>query len=234
MQTTTNNTEKNAVIMQTTENPAPQQIVHVKTFKIFGCIQIGFGAILVILSLVELIGRAFDIVVTLPLIICSGWFVMTGCLPLTMSKNIESSFRCKKIGFMVCSIIGAALFSPLIFSFTLTAGDAQTPHEYRTWHLLTYSITFLSACVAIVAVISASYCCCFSPWGSESQQNISDILPSFNKLSDIEKFHLIFRSNDYDVSKCCIKEDVSHPVRARAAVVVLDTIGSITKKLHMS
>lgn len=25
---------------------------------------------------------------------------------------------------MVCSIIGAALFSPLIFSFTLTAGDA--------------------------------------------------------------------------------------------------------------
>lgn len=36
-------------------------------------------------------------------------------------------------------------------------------------------------------------------------QNISDILPSFNNLSDIEKFHLIFRSNDYDVSKCCIK-----------------------------
>ncbi|VDI18542.1 Hypothetical predicted protein [Mytilus galloprovincialis] len=177
MQTTTNNTEKNAVIMQTTENPAPQQIVHVKTFKIFGCIQIGFGAILVILSLVELIGRAFDIVVTLPLIICSGWFVMTGCLPLTMSKNIESSFRCKKIGFMVCSIIGAALFSPLIFSFTLTAGDAQTPHEYRTWHLLTYSITFLSACVAIVAVISASYCCCFSPWGSESQQFVVVMSP---------------------------------------------------------
>lgn len=30
----------------------------------------------------------------------------------------------QKIGFMVCSIIGAALFSPIIFSFTLTAGDA--------------------------------------------------------------------------------------------------------------
>jgi hypothetical protein len=31
-------------------------------------------------------------------------------------------------------------------------------------------------------------------------QKISDILPSFYNLSDTEKFHLIFRSNDYDVS----------------------------------
>ena len=36
-------------------------------------------------------------------------------------------------------------------------------------------------------------------------QKISDILPSFYNLSDTEKCHLIFRSNDYDVSKCCIK-----------------------------
>lgn len=36
-------------------------------------------------------------------------------------------------------------------------------------------------------------------------QKISDILPSFYNLSDTDKFHLIFRSNDYDVSKCCIK-----------------------------
>jgi len=33
-------------------------------------------------------------------------------------------------------------------------------------------------------------------------QKISDILPSFYNLSDTEKCHLIFRSNDYDVSKC--------------------------------
>jgi hypothetical protein len=36
-------------------------------------------------------------------------------------------------------------------------------------------------------------------------QKISDILPSFYNLSDTVKCHLIFRSNDYDVSKCCIK-----------------------------
>jgi hypothetical protein len=36
-------------------------------------------------------------------------------------------------------------------------------------------------------------------------QKISDILPSFYNLSDTNKCHLIFRSNDYDVSKCCIK-----------------------------
>lgn len=35
---------------------------------------------------------------------------------------------------------------------------------------------------------------------------ISPFLPSFNiNVSDIEKFYFIIRSNDYDVSTCCIK-----------------------------
>ena len=36
-------------------------------------------------------------------------------------------------------------------------------------------------------------------------QKISYILPSFYNLSDSEIFHLIFRNNDYDVSKCFLK-----------------------------
>ena len=36
-------------------------------------------------------------------------------------------------------------------------------------------------------------------------QKTSDILPSFYNLSDSEIFHLIFRSNAYDVSKCFLK-----------------------------
>lgn len=35
-------------------------------------------------------------------------------------------------------------------------------------------------------------------------KRISDIVPDFIKMSDTEKFHFIFQSNDYDVSMCCI------------------------------
>ena len=49
-------------------------------------------------------------------------------------------------------------------------------------------------------------------------QKISDILPSFYNLSDTEKFHLIFRSNDYDVSKCCIK-GISEMYKFRCSLI---------------
>lgn len=34
---------------------------------------------------------------------------------------------------------------------------------------------------------------------------LSDIFPHFINLTDLEKFHLIFQSNDYDVNVCCIQ-----------------------------
>ena len=49
-------------------------------------------------------------------------------------------------------------------------------------------------------------------------QKISDILHSFYNLSDTEKFHLIFRSNDYDVSKCCILKGISEMYRFRCSL----------------
>jgi hypothetical protein len=49
-------------------------------------------------------------------------------------------------------------------------------------------------------------------------QKISDIIHSFYNLSDTEKFHLIFRSNDYDVSKCCILKGISEMYRFRCSL----------------
>jgi hypothetical protein len=46
---------------------------------------------------------------------------------------------------------------------------------------------------------------------------ISDILHSFYNLSDTDKFHLIFRCNDYDVSKCCMK-GISEMYRFRCSL----------------
>ena len=34
---------------------------------------------------------------------------------------------------------------------------------------------------------------------------ITDIVPLFSNLSDLDKFFFIFRSNDYDINMCCIK-----------------------------
>ncbi|XP_071175103.1 uncharacterized protein [Mytilus edulis] len=172
MQTTRNNEGSTAVIIQPTGNLASQQIIHAKRFKILGGGQIGLGTILVIMSIVQLIISASSILIVvyiLPILICSGWFIMTGCLPLNISKNTES--KCKKIGFMVCSIIGAVVFVPIMCSLTFIVGVLHLFDEYQNdGYIVSYCIAGLSFVEAIVAVISASYCCCCSPWQTSSQQ----------------------------------------------------------------
>ncbi|XP_052061652.1 uncharacterized protein LOC127701693 [Mytilus californianus] len=172
MQTTTYNTEQTAVIIKPTGNPARQQIFHVKTFKILGGVQIGLGLILVILSFVELIAISSLLFWTIPILLCSVWFVVTGCLPMRMSKNTESSLKCQKIWFMVCSIIGAAVFFPVMFNLSFFVGLSDQDNYRNDWYIVSFSITALSVAEALVAVISASYCCCCSPWETSSQADV--------------------------------------------------------------
>ena len=73
MQTTTNNTKASAVKIQSTDNLAAQQKSHVKTFQILGCLQIVFGGIALLLSLVQLSGTAYIFEATLSLCACCGW-----------------------------------------------------------------------------------------------------------------------------------------------------------------
>ncbi|XP_071175095.1 uncharacterized protein [Mytilus edulis] len=151
MQTVTNNTEPTTVMTTRTGNLKPQQIFHVKTFKVLGCLQIVLGVTLILLSLVDF----------LPTLILSEWFVMTGCLPICMSENTKSSLKCRKSAFMVCSVIGAVIFGPSIFMLSLLTGSLQYANTSEQWYVLSFSITALSIVLIIVAVVSATFCCCW-------------------------------------------------------------------------
>ncbi|VDI64507.1 Hypothetical predicted protein [Mytilus galloprovincialis] len=171
----------------------------VRTFKVFGGIQIGLGVLICILSL---IGVALDTVgmhklddckyqqyqhgykyessyysrcylyrnsrllfsFDISCLICSGWFVLTGFLPMCMSKKRESSWKCLKVGFMVCSIIGASIFFLTVFILGVVGAFLR-----RSNSMLSISIATLSFAEAVLAIISASYCCCCTTWRISSQ-----------------------------------------------------------------
>ncbi|XP_076111667.1 uncharacterized protein LOC143079928 isoform X2 [Mytilus galloprovincialis] len=44
----------------------------------------------------------------------SGWFILTGWLPLCMTGERQSRWRCMIIAYLVCNIISAAVFSPIV------------------------------------------------------------------------------------------------------------------------
>ncbi|CAG2215201.1 unnamed protein product [Mytilus edulis] len=142
MQTITNNAEPTR-----RGNLQPQQIVHVNTFKNLGTLQIVVGGILAFLTVVDLIGVGAMFVYLLPTLICSGWFVMTGCLPICMSENTESSLKFR------------------LYTYNL-----------KGWFILSFAISALSVPAIIVAIVSASYCCCC--WGTQSQQMFPGVSPS--------------------------------------------------------
>ncbi|XP_063442505.1 uncharacterized protein LOC134722809 [Mytilus trossulus] len=46
---------------------------------------------------------------------CSGWFILTGCLPLCMTEKRQSSWKCLTVAFLVCNILSTVLFSSTVF-----------------------------------------------------------------------------------------------------------------------
>ncbi|XP_076084931.1 uncharacterized protein LOC143055651 [Mytilus galloprovincialis] len=191
MQTTTNNTEPSAVKIQSTDNLTAQQKSHVKTFQILGCLQIVFGGIALFLSLVQLSGTAYIFEATLSLCACCGWFVFTGCIPQCMSGNTmlssqckfyftgctpqcmsrnTKSLKCKKTGFMVCSFIGAFISSPITFFISIGMEILHGRDKSSNLTIFSFGITLLSCVLGLVALISASYCCCCSRLKTPNQQ----------------------------------------------------------------
>ena len=101
-------------------------------------------------------------------IICSGWIIMTGLLPLFMSRNREKSWRGLRVGFMVCSIIGASLFMPTMFSLGVVGAIERGTYN-RGDVILSVFIAVLSFVEMLLAVIAASYCCCCTPWETQDR-----------------------------------------------------------------
>ncbi|XP_076111061.1 uncharacterized protein LOC143079541 isoform X3 [Mytilus galloprovincialis] len=181
-----------------------QQAFPVRTFKVFGGVQIGIGVLLGILSLIGVIldiiawnkyddcrnnnyyydgyndhywmcrryndGHAlfaFDITC----LICSGWYVVTGFLPMCMSKKREASWRCLKTGFMVCSIVGASVFVPTMFSLGVVGSIIRGNNNSKAV-ILSAFMAVLTFAEVVVAIIAASVCCCCSAQRNSNQQGV--------------------------------------------------------------
>ncbi|CAC5423848.1 unnamed protein product [Mytilus coruscus] len=182
-----------------------QQAFPVRTFKVFGGVQIGLGVLLGILSLIGVIldiiawnkhdncltnnyyygGNYYDhywicnryndvhalFAFDITCLICSGWYVVTGFLPMCMSKKREASLICLKTGFMVCSIIGASIFVPTMFSLGVVGSIIRGNHDSKAVVLSAF-MAVLSFAEVVVAIIAASFCCCCSRWGTSNQQGV--------------------------------------------------------------
>ncbi|XP_076109195.1 uncharacterized protein LOC143078105 [Mytilus galloprovincialis] len=182
-----------------------QQAFPVKTFKVFGAVQICLGVLLGILSLIGVIldiitwnkyndcfanfdndffnDRYFEFIricsrydhagillaFDITCLLCSGWCVFTGCLPMCMSKKREARWVCLKIGFMVCCIIGAAFFVPTMFSLGVVGVLLRLDSKAV---ILSVFMIVVSLTEVVVAILAASYCCCCSPRRTSNQQGV--------------------------------------------------------------
>lgn len=95
----------------------------------------------------------------------SGWFILTGAFPFCMTQRRQNSWRCLKIAFMVCCIVGASTFVPTVFSLGVVGALFRA--EYKSGAAVLSSIIALLGFVELViAIIASSFCCCCSSWGS--------------------------------------------------------------------
>lgn len=170
----------------------------VRKLKVLGSVQIGLGVSLAILSIIGIIVDvismprdcdnayydmyfdyyyrctlreeyssqvfAFDITC----LVLSGWYVLTGFLPLCMSRKRESSSGGMRVGFLVCSIIGASIFVPAMFSLGVVGAIQRGEYEKKVVVLSAFMAT-LSFAELVVSVIGAVYCCCCTPWKKANQ-----------------------------------------------------------------
>ncbi|VDI55820.1 Hypothetical predicted protein [Mytilus galloprovincialis] len=154
-----------------------QQAFPVRTFKVFGGVQIGLGVLLGILSLIGVISDkiaknntrfSFD----MTCFICSGWHIFTGCLPMCMSKMREKRWTCLKTGFIVCSIIGASIFIPAMLSLGVFFNIIIIGNQDSKAEILSVFMAVLSFAEVVVAIIASSFCCCCSTWRTSIQEGV--------------------------------------------------------------
>lgn len=165
MEILTYNPNDSSLIAQQQQNPEHRQTS--RTLKVLGAVQIGLGLVLAILTIIP------AKLIVMPVFGCCFWYVITGSLPLFITNNLDSNFRCKKISFMVCSIIGAVIFSPVII-FSSILKIILTGSEFdrgnKNFYATSIPMGLLSIAVLVVTIISASYCCCCSPFDIQNQQ----------------------------------------------------------------
>ncbi|XP_063400032.1 uncharacterized protein LOC134684659 [Mytilus trossulus] len=103
----------------------------------------------------------------------SGWFILTGCFPFCMTQKRQSSWRCLKKAFMVCSIVGASTFVPTVFSFGVIGTSRANFEGQRTGAIaLSYCFAVLGFVEFVIAIAAASFCCCCTPWEKTDRSEV--------------------------------------------------------------
>ena len=161
----------------------------IRTLRIFGGVQIGIGILSALLSVAGIVldgitsnndcdynqddsyyyyrrcAAYFDVSAMFTFdIIClvfSGWFILTGAIPFCMSENRRNRWRCLKITFMVCCIVGSSIFIPTVFSLGIV-GAIYRAGDSGGLAVLPSFVAFLGLVELVIAIVAASYCCCCS------------------------------------------------------------------------
>ncbi|XP_052230695.1 uncharacterized protein LOC127844477 isoform X2 [Dreissena polymorpha] len=145
------------------------------SFKLLGGLQIGIGAVCLILGIVDLLVflyvSHFDnetlsalTIASVP-IWCGLWFIVAGSMGGCMSLEQKTTLSYFKMTFMILSVLCALLFGPALFAIEVymvvlrKEGNTISAAEW----LIPMVIAFFALNEIIVAVITAAICCCCSP-----------------------------------------------------------------------
>ncbi|XP_071173846.1 uncharacterized protein [Mytilus edulis] len=172
----------------------------IRALQILGGAQIGLGVICVIISIVGVIlsntekysncynyyysdyvtdssyyrcrTSTGDIVLLyLITMVCSGWFLLTGCFPCCMSAQRRSSWRCLTVAFLVCNIISAVVFSPTVLTLAI-AGAVHPDFDTEGFLTVCVLLAIFSFLEFIISIVAASHCCCCSQLNTGNQQSV--------------------------------------------------------------
>lgn len=151
------------------------------SLRLLGSLQMGLGVVCLLLGVVDLflflyVSRYNDgtlsalTVASLP-VWFGLWFIVTGSVGCCLSLQQKTSLIYFKRIFMVLSILCCALFGPVlcgieIYIVVLRTETATSAHEW----LLPLVITFFGLNEIVCALITASICCCCSPFRQDKDE----------------------------------------------------------------
>ncbi|XP_076109286.1 uncharacterized protein LOC143078252 [Mytilus galloprovincialis] len=106
-------------------------------------------------------------------IACSGWFILTGCLPLCMTEKRQTSWKCLTVAFLVCNILSTVVFSSTVFILAIMGALIVSNKFHNEGVVTVFAILAIFAFIEfIISIVAASHCCCCSQLNIGNQQSV--------------------------------------------------------------
>ncbi|XP_076109284.1 uncharacterized protein LOC143078249 [Mytilus galloprovincialis] len=103
-------------------------------------------------------------------VVFSGWFILIGCLPLCMTEQRQSSWRCLTLAFLVCNILSAVVFSSSVFGLAIVGAVIA---DFDTGSIISVS-ALLAVCSFIefiLSIVAAKHSCSHSQFNTGNHQS---------------------------------------------------------------